>query len=118
MADLEIEATALRTRDPALAATAAFGARLTSIEEQITNAGSDGDIVIPSYTFESLEIVLSYTGFQSSPLLGVEVRGIVREVTYTGQDMLGETESLFATVFIVAESVEGPYVIVSEVAVP
>jgi len=118
MADLEIEATALRTRDPALAATAAFGARLTSIEEQITNAGSDGDIVVPSYTFESLEIVLSYTGFQSSPLLGVEVRGIVREVTYSGQDMLGETESLFATVFIVAESVEGPYVIVSEVAVP
>ncbi len=119
MADLEIEADALRTRDPALAATAASGARLANIEEQITDAGPNGEIVVPSYTFDSMEVVLSYTGFQSSPLLGVEVHGTVREVTYAGPDgtMIGETESAFESVFVVTESVEGLYVIVNEVAV-
>jgi hypothetical protein len=119
MADLEIEANALRTRDPALAATAASGARLTNIEGQITRAGPSGEIVVPSYTFDSMEIVLSYTGFQSSPRLAVEVHGTVSEATHGGPDgtMISETESLFESVFVVAESEDGHYVIVSEVPV-
>lgn len=119
MVDLEIEANALRTRDPVLAATAASGARLTNIEEQISNAGPNGEIVVPSYTFDSMEIVLSYTGFQSSALLGVEAHGTLHEVTYGGADgtLISETESRSESVFVVAESEDGYYVIVSEVPV-
>jgi Na+-transporting NADH:ubiquinone oxidoreductase subunit NqrB len=119
VADLEIEANALRTRDPALAATAAAGVRLTNIEGQITDAGTTGEIVVPFYIFDSMEIVLSSTGFQSSPLLGVAAHGISREVTYGGSDdmMISETESAFESVFVLAESADGHYVIVSEVPV-
>ena len=119
MIDLEIEADALESRDPELAATALSGSRLANTEEQITGAGPDGEIVVPSYTFDSMEVVLSYTGFQSSPLLGVEVHGTVREVTYGGPDgtIISETEAPFESVFVVAETVGGYYVIVDEVPV-
>ena len=95
------------------------GSRLANTEEQITGAGPDGEIVVPSYTFDSMEVVLSYTGFQSSPLLGVEVHGTVREVTYGGPDgtIISETEAPFESVFVVAETVGGYYVIVDEVPV-
>jgi len=117
MIDLQIEAIALQTRDPALAATAAAGARLTNIEEQIASAGQDGVVVVPFYTFDSMEIVLSYTGSQSSPLLGVEVHGTVRQVTYGGSNgtMIGEVESSVESVFVVAETADGDYVIVNAV---
>jgi len=117
--DLEVEAMALRARDPVLAATATARSRLASIEQQIVDAGPNGDIVVSSYTIESMEVVLSYTGFQSSPLLGVQVRGMVREVTYGGLDgttAISETESPFEAVFVVVESQAGYYVIVDSVS--
>ena len=83
MAGLEIEADALRTRDPVLAATASSRARLTSIEAQITDAGLNGEIVVPTYTVASMEIVMVDPGFQFRPLLGVAVQGTAREVTRT-----------------------------------
>ena len=118
MAHLEIEAMALLSRDPALAATVASGARLTNIEERIAGAGPSGDIVVPSYTFDSMEIVLSYAGFQSRPRLAVGVHGIVREMTYGDGPDAGETASPFESVFVVAQSEDGHYVIVSDAPVP
>jgi hypothetical protein len=120
MADLAIEADALRTRDPALAATATFGARLANVEAQIIDAEPNGTIVVPFYTFDSMEVVLTYSGGQGGARLGIEVRGIVREVTYGGPDgttEISETDSGFESVFVVAESEDGYYVIVSEVPV-
>jgi len=75
--------------------------------------------VVPSYTFESMEIVLSYTGLQFSAELGVEVRGTAREVTYSGTDgmMIGETESRIESVFVLAETEDGYYLIAREVVI-
>lgn len=119
LAGLEIEADALRTRDPVLAATASSRARLTSIEAQITDAGLNGEIVVPTYTVASMEIVMVDPGFQFRPLLGVAVQGTAREVTYGGPDdtIVSETESRFGSVFVVAETEDGYYVIVDEVPV-
>lgn len=122
MADFQIEADALRARDSALAATAAYGARLTDLKRQIADAEQSGEIVVTFYSFDSMEVVLVYPrGAQFGPRLGIEVHGTVREVTYGGPDgtsEISENESLFESIFIIAQSDEGYYVVLGEIPVP
>jgi hypothetical protein len=118
MVGLEIEADALRSRDPVLAATAAYSNRLWDIERRIAAAEQSGEIVVPSYAIDSMEVVLIFAGGNKPPVLGIEAHGTVREVTYGGPGgttKISETASSFASVFAVAESDDGYYVIVGEV---
>ncbi len=120
VAGLEVEAQALRTRDPLLAATVAFDARLWTLERQIAAADQSGEIVVPSYSFDAMEVVLIYAGGNKPPVLGIEVHGAVREVTYGGPGgttEISESEAPFASVFAIAESEDGHYVLISEVSV-
>ncbi len=120
LANHTIEADALRTRDSLLAATAAHVTRLENIKAQIVIAEANGTIVVPSYTFDSMEVVLTYPGAQAGPRLGIEVHGTVRAVRYGGPDgttEISETESLFESIFAVVESQDGHYLIVAEVPV-
>ena len=114
MISLQIEADALRTHDPELAAAAAHGSRLAYLESLITEAGPGNKIVVPFYRFDSTEIVVSSADMQSSALLAVEVHGTAREVTYDGADgaVTSETEMPFEAVFVMRENDAGHYVIV------
>lgn len=118
LVNLEVEAAALRARDLVLAATVSQDSRLWTLERRIAAAEEDGEIVVPSYSFDSMEVVLIFAGENKPPVLGVAVRGSVREVTYGGpggEAMVGEAESAFASTFAVAATGDGHYVIVGEV---
>ena len=122
MAGLEDAAAARRSRTPLVEAPAAYSARFWDINRQIA-AAEDGEIVVPSYTFESWEIVLIFAGGNKPPVLGIEAHGTVREVTYggpSGSTEMGVTESPVATVFAVEESLDGHYMIIGQdpIAVP
>ena len=84
VADLVIESDALKSLSPHLAATAAVGVRLATIEREITGARRAGRIVLPTYRVEALTVVVKRATPQSSPQVGLLVRAKVHETTYAG----------------------------------
>lgn len=120
VAGLAVQAQALRTRDPALAATAAANAQLFNINTRIAEADQHGEIVVPFYQFDSMQVVLIFAGSNKPPVLGVQAQGSVRHVTYggsRGEIELGETATPFEAVFAVAETGDGRYIVTSEVPI-
>lgn len=84
--DLMIEASAVQTLDPGLAATAAIGPSLQRAVQEIDAARSAGKRVVPGYRLTAVDFVLASdpNNYQASPQLAVEVRGSVEQVTYAG----------------------------------
>jgi hypothetical protein len=85
VADLEITARALRTRDPALAATAGDEQWLERVERAIARAHKTDRVTVSTYQFDSLTVaVLKLRAAQALPEIDVRVRGTVRHATYEG----------------------------------
>lgn len=84
VADLEIEAVALRRSDHELAKTAAAGARLQGLLREIDAGRASGRITVPTYRFDSIKLVPVYdtANAQAGPRFGLEVRGWIDRVTY------------------------------------
>ncbi len=103
-ADLKIEALALRNADREVAKTAAAGARLEGLLNDIEAGRQTGQTMVPTYTFESMKLVPVYDGAnaQAGPQVGIEVRGRVRRVPYEGTTAArpgGEEDSPFERTF-------------------
>ena len=84
VADLVIEADALKQRQPALAATATAGPRYVKLAREISAATADDELVVSRYRLEHATIVLTRTNFQAGPQIAATVRGTIRRVAYLG----------------------------------
>ena len=81
--NLNVEAQALQTRDPSLLIAVDHGQRLEDIRTAITEA-SGGDIVVPTYQFDTLHLSIVYPGgFQSGANAGLDATGTVTLTTYS-----------------------------------
>ena len=83
VADLRIEADALRRRDKTRAAGAAGGERLQGLWEQISSAGKRA-IIVPERRVDRLQLNLEAAVGQAPPLAIATVTGTERLVTYRG----------------------------------
>lgn len=81
--DFDLEARALRKRDKSVAATAAAGARLQGLWQQIGRA-SDRALIVPERRIESLELNLEAAVRQAPPLVIATVTGTERLLTVEG----------------------------------
>ncbi len=81
VADLEIEADAVRRRDLQRATEGAHGARLAAVWEQI-RAGGDGSVVVPHYRVERATVTLEPGTGQEPPTVVVRLAGTVERATY------------------------------------
>ena len=98
--NLQVEAEALATRDASLLTAVDHGQRLEDMREAIEGAAG-GDIVVPSYAFDTLHLSIVYPGgFQSGANAGLAATGTVTLTTYSpdGQQT-DRTEQPFATTF-------------------
>jgi Na+-translocating ferredoxin:NAD+ oxidoreductase RnfD subunit len=75
--DLAIEAQALQSRDAGLEASAASGAWLTTVTQEIAAARTGGTLAVSTYTFThlSIELVANPARPQDPPTLGVLAEG-------------------------------------------
>jgi hypothetical protein len=81
--NLEVEAQALLTRDASLLIAVDHGQRLEDMRAAIEQAAG-GDIVVPTYTFETLDLSIVYPGgFQSGANAGLAATGTVTLTTYS-----------------------------------
>ena len=76
------EAEALAERDQALAAEAAAGPRLAALWEQMDAAG--GEVAVPDYNVERVELTLEPGDGQSQPLVVAKLTGTMALTTYSG----------------------------------
>ncbi len=83
VSDFKLEAEALRKRDRSVAATAAGGARLQGLWQQIGLA-SNRALIVPTRTIESLQINLEAAVGQAPPLVIATVSGTETLVTVEG----------------------------------
>ncbi|WP_411277181.1 FG-GAP-like repeat-containing protein [Gaiella sp.] len=81
--NFKLEATALRSRDKDVAATAARGERLQGLWQQIGLA-SNRPLIVPERSIESLELGLEPAVSQSPPLVIATVTGTERLLTVEG----------------------------------
>jgi hypothetical protein len=83
---LKIEAAAMLKGDGELARSAAAGARLNKLLQEIESARQSGRTTVPNYTFDSIRLVPVFDSAngQGSPQYGLEVRGTIDRVTYEG----------------------------------
>ena len=100
MFNLNVEAQALQTRDPSLLIAVDHGQRLEDLRTTIDQAAG-GDIVVPSYEFDTLHLSIVYPGgFQSGANAGLDATGTVTLTTYSpdgGAD--STTRQPFETLF-------------------
>ena len=92
VADLRIEAEALKRRDPARATAGAAGARLQALWRQIRTA-ADGAIVVPVTDVERIRVGLEVGDGQGPPLVVAELAGTEELVTYSGSPPTVESRS-------------------------
>ena len=83
VADLRVEADALRRRDRARAAEAAGGERLQGLWQQISSVGTSA-IIVPQRKVERVQLNLQAAVGQAPPLVIAAVTGRERLVTYAG----------------------------------
>jgi Na+-translocating ferredoxin:NAD+ oxidoreductase RnfD subunit len=103
---LALTAVALRTFDDELAAAAGAPAWADDLGTTIEAARRDGEIVVPSYTFDRAEVVLVRDPAkpQLPPRLALEASGTVRFATYSGEPGStpgSEREEAFTATFVV-----------------
>lgn len=98
--NLNVEAQALQTRDPSLLIAVDHGQRLEDMRTAAAGAAG-GDIVVPSYEFETLHLSIVYPGgFQSGANAGLDVTGTVTLTTYSPDGTRrGATSQPFDTLF-------------------
>jgi len=98
--NLNVEAQALQTRDPSLLIAVDHGQRLEDMRNAIAEA-TGGDIVVPSYVFDTLHLSIVYPGgFQSGANAGLDATGTVTLTTYStdGREQSSTTQP-FDTLF-------------------
>jgi Na+-translocating ferredoxin:NAD+ oxidoreductase RnfD subunit len=114
VADLVITGRALRSRDPALAATAGDGKWLIRTQSRIRDAASTRRIVVPSYDFDAMDVaVLKRRRSQALPEVDAIVNGTARLVTYDGARVVATREVAYHRTFVVAV-IGGHYLIVDD----
>ncbi|HZI44234.1 MAG TPA: hypothetical protein VFD53_03375, partial [Ilumatobacter sp.] len=97
--NLQVEAEALATRDASLLTAVDHGQRLADMRETIAGAAG-GDIVVPSYAFDTLHLSIVYPGgLQSGANAGLAATGTVTLTTYSPDGQTDRTEQAFATTF-------------------
>jgi Na+-translocating ferredoxin:NAD+ oxidoreductase RnfD subunit len=116
--DLAIESEAIRRQLPGLAATAAAGAQLDSVLNQIDAARLASRFAVPSYRFDRMTVVLvpDHKNPQASPGIGVEVHGTVELDTYgrsSSTAVLARRESVYARTLLLVLA-GGHYLIASD----
>ncbi len=111
--NLGTEAQALLSGDKTLLAGADVGPRLVEMEQTIDEAAATGRTVVPSYSFDSLRLIVTYPmGEQLGASPALEARGVVEEVTYVGGEEVSRTESPCAITFSLRRPVDGRWLIV------
>jgi Na+-translocating ferredoxin:NAD+ oxidoreductase RnfD subunit len=113
VADLVIEADALRRQDRALAATAVSGTRLRSLLAQIDETRGGGRVVLATYELRRADVVVVQTAAWARPEVGLRVHGAVVRASYSGSPALlvgNPTRSSFARTFVLS-LVGGHYLI-------
>ena len=97
--NLQVEAEALATRDASLLTAVDHGQRLADMRKTIAGAAG-GDIVVPSYAFDTLHLSIVYPGgLQSGANAGLAATGTVTLTTYSPDGQTDRTEQAFATTF-------------------
>jgi hypothetical protein len=91
VANLRVEAEALVARDQERAAEAAGGARLAALWEQMDAAA--GEVAVPDYNVETLELTLEPSDGQSQPLVVAVLAGTMELATYAGSPSAVEARS-------------------------
>jgi hypothetical protein len=84
LADLAIEAEALKQRSETLLTTADVGPRYLKAAKTIADTAPTAEIVVSDYELDTAKIVLRRTNFQSGPQIAARVTGTVRRVGYRG----------------------------------
>ncbi len=92
VADLRIEADALRLRDAKLAAAAADGNQLAELRRQIRVAAGHR-IVVPTYSVERINVTLEPGQGQGPPVVVAALQGRVQLTTYRGSPAMVETRT-------------------------
>jgi len=98
--NLQVEAQAMLTRDAGLLIAVDHGQRLEDITSTIEQAGG-GDIVVPTYAFDTLHLSIVYPGgFQSGANAGLTATGTVTLATYSPDGrQIDSTTQPFDTLF-------------------
>jgi hypothetical protein len=103
--NLQVEAEALATGDASLLAAVDHGQRLEDLEAAI----ADEERVVPSYRFDSLDLVVVFPGgVQSGPNAGLRATGTVTETVYGASGSQGTRPGRsFATTFALRQFGDG-----------
>jgi len=120
IADLIIEADAMKEQRASLLATAATGDSLRTLEQDLISEKAGGQTVVPSYQFGQITIVLAYdpNAPQSPPDVAVRIVGTIHRATYTAsspQSLISQSDSPYDRTFAVG-LVEGHYLITRDVS--
>jgi len=107
--NLQVEAEALSTGDASLLPAITDGARLHDLEALIEAGSVDGQRVIPSYTFDSLDLMVVFPGgFQRGANAGLAARGTVEEVVRSDSgDEIERRERPFEITFSLRQTTSG-----------
>ena len=107
--NLRVEAEAIATGDATLLPAIADGARLNDLEALIGAGAADGERVIPTYTFDSLELKVVFPGgLQRGANAGLSARGVVAEIVRSGSGAeLERRERPFAVTFSLRQTTSG-----------
>ena len=107
--NLRVEAEAIATGDASLLPAIADGERLHEIQAVIESGSAGGQRVIPTYTFDSLDLHVVYPGgLQRGANAGLAARGTVEEVvrSESGEE-LERRERPFAVTFSLRRTTSG-----------
>ncbi|MFN2569850.1 MAG: hypothetical protein ABR564_09670 [Candidatus Dormibacteria bacterium] len=119
--DLAIQSTALRTLDPKLAATAAYGSWLQRVLRDIRASRRAGRREVPEYRIAVMKLVLASNpnDYQASKEVAVEVRGTVvrtRSGASDGQRLAEDNSPLQSTLAV--QRVGAHYLIAADYSPP
>ena len=81
VSDLQVEADALRSRDPKRARAAATGNRLADLRRRIESARGK-EIEVPTYSVERMRVRLERGAGQGPPVIVADLTGTMQLVTY------------------------------------
>ena len=115
--NLEVETQAIVTGDASLLPAVDDGARLHDIQDQIAATAASDPRVAPTYTFDSLHLVVVFPGgLQRGANAGLVASGTVSNVTYSpsGQQ-LSTSRQPFAFTFSLRQTTSGHWLVTDTV---
>ena len=107
--NLQVEAEAMATGDATLLPAVDDGARLQDMQASIEDAAALGHRVIPTYTFDSLHLMVVFPGgLQRGANAGLVASGTVTEAIHSADGkQVGQSEHSFAMTFSLRPTTSG-----------